>query len=696
MEWNYDSGIYSLAVAMQILGKPIEYSALKRQLAKSTASSCDDLARLANANGFSTGIICPESLSTLPTPYILELIDGSFCLVAYIENDRAKVTRSNNPAPQLLPLSELTRIFAGRALLLKQAPLSIAEQQNFGYKWFWNELKKHGKTIRMVLLLTLLIQLIGLIIPIITQKVVDDVLVHRTRDTLNTLLFAGICAISFSYLFGLFRTLAFSYASGVIDSVLGAKLFERLLSLPLSYFEKRKTGETLARLNEINQIRQFLSGSMITLILDLLFVFVYIAIMVKYSGLLTILALGAALCFAILSTTLTPIYYRLQQRSFLVETENQSFLVQSVNGMQSIKAANAIKTFVEKYDERMSQVSRAAFNVANLRGIAGGIGQFIQQIFTISLLWLGVNMVLSGSLSLGELIAFQMFSGLVIEPIMRLSNMWQALQRARIAVERVGDIMNEKPESRGQFSELRIRGALELHGVNFSYADRPILKSLSLFFEENKKTAIVGRSGSGKSTVAKLLQKSYIPRNGRITIGNYDLEDFDLTELRRAVGLVTQETQLFRGTIRENVLMAKPDANEEELLQACRLAGVQGFAEKLPDKLDTVLGENGTGLSGGQRQRIAIARTLINDPPILLFDEATAALDAETESEITAAIDELSGDRTIIAIAHRLATIKDYDKIYVLDDGVVVQSGNHDDLLAQPGAYRDLWQAQTQ
>lgn len=694
MEWKYDSGIYSLAVAMQILGKPIEYSALKRQLAKPSSANRDDLARLANSNGFTTGIVRPKSLETLPSPFILELVDGSFCLVAYIENNQAKVTRSSNPAPQLIPVSELTKISAGHVLLLKQAPVSVIAPRKFGYKWFWGELKKHGKTIRMVLFLTLLVQLIGLVIPLITQKVVDDVLVHRTRDTLNTLLFAGICAISFSYLFGLFRTLAFSYASGVIDSVLGAKLFERLLSLPLSYFEKRKTGETLARLNEINQIRQFLSGSMITLILDLLFVFIYIAIMLKYSGLLTILAVAAAICYAILSAALTPIYYRLQQASFLVETENQSFLVQSVNGIQSIKAANAVKTFISKYDERMSRVSRAAFNVANLKGIAGGIGQFIQQLFNISLLWIGVNMVLKGTLSLGELIAFQMFAGLVIEPIMRLSNMWQALQRARIAIERVGDIMNEQHESRGQFSELQIRGALEFQNVNFSYSDRPILKSINLLFEENKKTAIVGRSGSGKSTVAKLLQKSYIPRSGRITIGSYDLEDYDLTELRRSVGLVTQETQLFRGTIRENVLMAKPDADEDELLQACRLAGVSSFVEKLSDKFDTVLGENGTGLSGGQRQRIAIARTLINDPPILLFDEATAALDAETESEITSAIDELSGNRTIISIAHRLATIKNYDKIYVLDDGAVVQSGTHSDLLAQPGAYRDLWDAQ--
>ena len=693
MEWNYDSGIFSLTVAMQLLNKPIEYSTLKRQLSKSATSNCDDLARLAQSNGFETGIVLHDNLAELPVPYVLELIDGSFCLVAYVENGRAKVTRSDSPAPQFLAISELKKIAATRALLLKSAQRSAVDPKKFGYNWFWSELKKHGKTIRLVLFLTLLVQLIGLIIPIITQKVIDDVLVHRSQDTLHTLLLAGLAAISFSYLFGLFRTLAFSYAAGVIDAVLGAKLFEKLLSLPLSYFEKRKTGETLARLNEINQIRQFLSGSLMTLILDLLFVFIYIAIMIKYSGVLTLLALGAALCFAILSATLTPIYYRLQQQSFLAETENQSFLIQSVNGIQSIKAANAAQAFSSSYDERMSNVSRAAFNVANLRGVAGGIGQFIQQLFNISLLWIGVNMVLNGSLSLGELIAFQMFSGLVIEPIMRLSNMWQALQRARIAVERVGDIMNEQPESRGQFSELKACGSIELASVDFAYSERPILKSVSMLIEENKKTAIVGRSGSGKSTVAKLLQKAYLPQRGRITIGKYDLEDFDLAELRRTVGLVTQETRLFRGTIRENILMAKPDADADELAQACRLAGVRDFVELLPEKYDTILGENGVGLSGGQRQRVAIARTLINDPCILLFDEATAALDAETESEITQAIDELSGGRTVISIAHRLATIKNYDTIYVLEGGTVAQHGTHEELLACPGSYRDLWSA---
>ena len=693
MEFKYDSGIFCLAVAMQIQNKPIEYSVLKRQLSKSEPASCDDLARLAQTNGFETGIILPDNLATLPTPFVLELIDGSFCMIAYIENTRAKVTRADNPAPQFLEIAELNRI-VNRALLLKKTPQTITIAEKFGYSWFWSELKKHSQTIRLVLLLTLLVQIIGLFMPLITQKVIDDVLVHRSRDTLNTLLLAGLAAITFSYLFGLFRTLAFSYAAGVIDAVLGAKLFERLLSLPLSYFEKRKTGEMLARLNEINQIRQFLSGSLMTLILDLLFIFIYIAIMIKYSGMLTLLALGAALCFAILSAVLTPIYYRLQQNSFLAETENQSFLIQSVNGVQSIKAANAARAFSKNFDERMSKVSRAAFSVANLRGIAGGIGQFIQQLFNIALLWIGVNMVLNGSLSLGELIAFQMFAGLVIEPIMRLSNMWQALQRARIAVERVGDIMNEPSESFGQFAELKVCGDIKLAAVDFAYSERPILKSVSLIFEENKKTAIVGRSGSGKSTVAKLIQKAYLPNRGRISIGKYDLEDFDLAELRRAVGLVTQETHLFRGTIRENILMAKPDADEEELLNACRLAGVCEFVELLPETYSTLLGENGGGLSGGQRQRIAIARTLINNPNILLFDEATAALDAETECEITRAIDELSSEHTIISIAHRLSAIAGYDKIYVLDDGEVAQCGTHQELLAHPGAYRELWNAQ--
>ena len=682
-----------MSLVLQASGCPVEYSALIKQLAKNTASDIFDIAHIASKQGCQAGIVECIDLHTLPCPCIIELVDGSYCVLARTEGDRALLSRSTAPAPKWLSIKDVLQMCSGRAILIKVLRLHT-EALPFGYRWLWLAFSKHMPALLMVLGLSALIQLIALTAPFVTQSIIDNVLVHRSHDTLNTLLLASFAAVVFSYIFGLFRTLAFSYSVGVIDSALASRVFSHLLRLPLRYFEKRATGEIAARLNEVNKIRQFLSSALCSVVLDTLFTAIYIAILFYYSPQLAGLTLAVIACFATLSAVLTPYYYTIQQKVFAAESSCQATLIQTVNGILSIKTSNACHEFTRQFDSKLAAVCSANFSLNKLRALASSIGQLLQQLVNVSVLWLGITLVLEHRMSLGQLVAFQMIAALLLEPVLRMTNLWQSAQRARVSVRRTAEIMLESPEHSGQFAELDVHGDIALKNVCFAYDDKPVLQSVSMHIPLNKKTAIVGRSGSGKSTIAKLLQNIYQPQSGQVTIGSYSVSDYALCSLRRSVGMVTQETRLFRGTIRENILLGNPAAPECDWQNAAKIALVSEFVDKLPARYDTVIGENGSELSGGQRQRIAIARALITNPRIIVLDEATAALDVESEREVMPALTALTGGRTVIAIAHKLDSIRDFDLIYVLDEGRIVQQGNHDMLYAEDGVYRELWQAQ--
>src|SRR6185437_9371692 len=465
------------------------------------------------------------------------------------------------------------------------------------------------------------------------------------------------------------------------------------------YFELRRVGDTVARVRELENIRQFITGSSINVILDLVFTVLFVAVMFLYSGVLTCVTLACIPLFVVLSVVIRPLMRRRLEEKFDRGAESQSYLVESVTGVQTVKAMALEPIFYRRWEEQLARYVTAAFRATHLSGIAGALGQIIQKLSTLSILWVGAYLVMRGSLTVGQLIAFQMLSGRVISPILRVVQLWQDFQQVGISVERLGDLLNTKAEpalSPGKMSLPGIQGAVRLESVRFRYQfDGPeILRNFSCTIAPGTTVGIVGRSGSGKSTLAKLLQRLYVPESGRILIDGIDLQQADPMWLRRQVGVVLQENFLFNGTIRDNIAIHMPGAPMAQIVEMAKLAGAHDFILELLEAYDTPVGERGTALSGGQRQRIAIARALMANPRILIFDEATSALDYESERIIQDNLGRICKGRTVFIIAHRLSTIRQADTILVLDKGQLVEQGSHNELMSRPGSYHHLFSQQ--
>ena len=424
-----------------------------------------------------------------------------------------------------------------------------------------------------------------------------------------------------------------------------------------------------------------------------------VAVMFFYSSYLSAVVLIALPVYLVLQLIVTPIFKRLLNQLFLIGAENQSFLIEAVNGVETVKATSVETQFVQKYEQILARLVKTAFTTANVANVAGGIAGFVQQLFTLLVLWIGAYLVIDRKISVGELIAFQMLSSQVITPILRVINMWQAFQQTRVSIERLGDVMNSEVEpafNPNRTSLPTVQGDIVFERVSFKY--RPegaeVLRGVSFHIKPGMRVGIVGRSGSGKSTVTKLMQRLYVPGYGRVLIDGVDLAQVEPSWLRRQIGVVLQESFLFNGTIASNIGIADPGAGKERIEVVATIAGVKQFLQDFPDGLDTQVGERGGRLSGGQRQRVAIARALLTDPRVLIFDEATSALDVESELSIMENLDAIAAGRTMILIAHRLSTVRHCDQILVMDKGEVVETGSHAELMAAQGMYYYLHQQQ--
>jgi subfamily B ATP-binding cassette protein HlyB/CyaB len=452
----------------------------------------------------------------------------------------------------------------------------------------------------------------------------------------------------------------------------------------------------VARVKELDNVRQFITGSGLTVILDTIFAIVYIIAMFTYSNYLSWITLLILPLYIILNVVATPIYRKRLNDKFAAGTENQAFLIEAVTGIHSVKSLAVESHFIQKWEQMLARYTKTSFATANLSNVAGNIGGFIQQVFILAILWFGSYQVMQNKLSVGELIAFQMMSGQVIAPILRLVNMWQNFQQTMVSVDRLGDILNEPAEPAFNASRTTlpaVQGDIVFDRVTFRY--RPdmseALYQLSINIEAGTSIGIVGRSGSGKSTLTKMIQRLYVPESGRILIDGVDLAQVEPAWLRRQIGVVLQDSFLFNGTVRDNIGAARLDAPIEEIITAATNSGAHDFIQGFSDGYDTIVGERGTALSGGQRQRIAIARALLTNPRILIFDEATSALDYESERIIMDNLDTLAVGRTMIMIAHRLSTVRRCDRIIVLERGRVIEQGNHEELLGIRGVYYGLY-----
>ncbi len=665
------------------------------------AVGLEDMLRLAKELGLKARILRTKwaRLTHTPLPGIATLKTGGFLLIAKADQDKALVLAPNAPRPSLVKRDEFEAEWDGRLFLVTTRAGLLNLARRFDLTWFLGAVWKYRHLLSEVLVASFFLQLFALVSPLFFQVVIDKVLVHRTETTLDVLVTGLVCIALFEAIMGGLRTYLFAHTTNRIDVELGARLFRHLLALPLAYFQARRVGDSVARVRELENIRTFITSSALTLVIDLLFTVVFLAVMFIYSPMLTAIVIAAFPFYILISATATPMFRKRLDEKFQRGAENQAFLVESVTGIETLKSMAVEPQMQRRWEEQLAGYVAASFRVLSLGNVATESVQFINRAVTALLLFFGARLVMDGSLTVGELVAFNMLAGRVNTPVLRLAQIWQDFHQTRISVERLGDILNTPAEPQftpGRAALPELRGDIVFEHVTFRYRlDGPeILADVSFLVPAGQIVGIVGPSGSGKSTLAKLIQRLYVPENGRVLIDGVDLALADPAWLRRQTAIVLQENILFNRTVRDNIALANPAAPMTTVIAAATLAGAHDFILQLPEGYDTTIGERGSTLSGGQRQRIAIARALMGDPRILIFDEATSALDYESEQVIQGNMGGIAKGRTVLIIAHRLSTVRSAHRILTIDRGRLVEDGTHNELIKTKGRYAALHRIQ--
>ncbi|WP_374300708.1 type I secretion system permease/ATPase [Ferrovibrio sp.] len=702
-----DTGLFCLALIMRVLGRPVDLEQLKHRFGHPNGTvTPTELLRAGKALDVKLRKISSSwvRLAATPLPALARCRDGSFILLAGIRKDESGgesvlLAAAPDGRPRVLPRAEFEALWSGELILAATRADLAGPLRRFDVSWFVPAIIKYRRMFGEVLLASFIIQVMALVSPLMFQVVIDKVMVHRSLSTLDVLVFALIVIAVFEAIFGGLRTYLFSHTTNRIDLELGARLFSHIMGLPLAYFGARRVGDSVARVRELENIRNFLTGSTVTVVVDLAFTFVFIFVMFLYSPFLTWITLAAVPFYVGLSVAVTPVLKARLDEKFARGSENQSFLVERISGIETVKAMAVEPQMQRRWEELLAAYVKASFRVGNLANIAGQLAQTINKILMAATLWFGAKLVIGGDLTVGELVAFNMLSGRVSGPILRIAQLWQDFQQARLSIERLGDILNTRTESgvsAGRQSLPPLKGQITFDRVTFRYRpDGPeVLRNLSLDIPPGQVIGIVGPSGSGKSTLTKLVQRLYVPEAGKVAVDGLDLSMVDPTSLRRMIGVVLQENTLFSGTIRENIALTDPGSPLERVIAAAELAGAHEFIMDMQQGYDTIVGERGATLSGGQRQRIAIARALIGNPRVLVFDEATSALDVESEAAIQANMDRICQGRTVLIIAHRLSAVRNANRIITVEQGQIVEDGTPEQLMRQGGRFAAMMRQQ--
>ncbi|MDF5713035.1 MAG: peptidase domain-containing ABC transporter [Rhizonema sp. NSF051] len=699
-----DCGAACLVMVSRYWGKSFSVNRL-RDVANvdRNGASLQGLSKAAESIGFSTRPV-KASLNQLAKQKLPAIVhwEGKHYIVVYEITPKQVIVADPAIGQRTLSHTEFKANWTGYTLLLEPTVfLKEAKETRTPFWQFFELMKPHALVMLEVFIASVFIQIFGLITPLFTQLILDRVVVQRSELTLTAV---GIGLLIFSLfrvaMMGL-RQYLLDHTANKVDLALIIAFIRHTLRLPLSYFESRYVGDIISRVQENRKIQRFLSGEALSILLDLLTVFIYVGLMFWYSWKMALLVLVIVPPFALLALIATPFLQRISREIFNAVAKESSYLIEALTGMRTVKSTAVEQTVRWHWEELLNKEIKTNFSGQVISNRLQIFSNTIQAVVTTVLLWFGAHLVIQNQLTIGQLVAFNMLLGNILTPFQRLTVLWNQLQEVVISVERINDVLDTEPEEdlqhQARQSLPEVSGQIRFENVTFRYhpeSDINVLENLNFEVHSGEMVALVGRSGSGKTTISKLVLGLYPPTDGKVLIDGQDITSISLHSLRQHVGVVDQDTFLFGGTIRENISLGHPGARLEEIIEAARLAGADEFIKKLPMGYETQIGEGGGMLSGGQRQRLAIAKALLGNPKLLILDEATSHLDAESERIIQKNLNTILKGRTTLIIAHRLSTVRNADLILVMDRGVLIESGTHSELMAKRGHYFYLNQQQ--
>ncbi|QKR99426.1 type I secretion system permease/ATPase [Sphingomonas sp. CL5.1] len=694
-----ESGVRALALLLSLHRMVVDPAQLRHELGKSGPLEGGDIVRLARRL---SGVrarqaqVAPGKLSRQPLPLLANGPEGWF-LIGRLLDDGVLIQRPGREVERV-DRAGLDALWSGEVVLVTTREPAAGGPGRFDIRWFVPQIVRYRRLIGEVLLITCTLNLLGLASPLLFQNVIDKVLAHNSLSTLNVLAIAFVAVSVWEAAFGWIRSRLYAETSQKIDVELGARVFRHLLALPLDYFERRRVGDTVTRVRQLETIREFLTNASLTVLVDPLFTIVFMVAMIVYSpALFGIVALTLVGYVAVSLFVTRPLRDRIEEK-FERGAASNALLVESVSGIQTVKTSAVEPQWQEGWERQLAAYSGSALRVTTLSSTGSQAVELISKLGFAAILFFGAKQVIGGEMTVGALVAFNMFAQRVSGPVIRMAQIWQDFQQVRISIERLGDILNHPVERQtsGKVDMPAMQGTITFENIRFRYAPDtpPAIDGVSLHIGAGRSIGIVGSSGSGKSTLTKLLQRLYSPESGRVMVDGIDLAQADPVWLRRHIGVVLQENILFNRSIRENIALANPAMPLERVMQAAKLAGAHEFILQQPHGYDTPIVERGANLSGGQRQRIAIARALITNPRILILDEATSALDAESEEIIRRNLKAIARGRTVVIIAHRLSAVRECDGIIAMEKGRIVEGGSHDELIELGGRYAELHRRQ--